>query len=266
MILCSSVIILHSIGFYLLRNVKRGKFNVNNILLTCFSGNEILYGVNNVLYHVLAIQGNLSRLIVFHIEIFAVVPLLNSTLFLITLNRYIACIHPRVYRKYATKKSLATIIVSTWLFSLVAGVVVWLVWNSDTTTMYWWMTISVNTIFIFMLFAYIRIYLRLANSSQRVSIHLPGQQNLKLHSILWNYVFHQGHITSVCIVVCYFLFIIIPVLVTFVLFLYDTCYSCLLWFGMMANLNCILDAIIYIYTDRDVRKLWVKKVHRMMSL
>ena len=259
------IIILHSIGFYLLRNVKRGKFNVNNILITCLSGSEIAYGIISVLQHALLLQGNHSWLILFIIELFVIVPVLHSTILLITFNRYMACIHPAFYRKYATKKTLYITIVSMWVFSVALSVGVRSVFYNDVRILFWWMTTGISTVFMFILYAYTRIYLRLAKSSQRVSRHLPGQQNLKLPSILWNFIFHQGHITSLAIVVCYFLLIIIPGVVTSMLFHVSThhFWSCFLWSPVMYNLNYIFDAIIYIYTDKDVKKLFLKKVNKM---
>ena len=256
------MVILHSIGFYLLRNVKRGKFNVNNVLITCLSGIEIVYGINIVLMYVHTHVWKILFVIVTVVD----GPVLHSTIILITFNRYMACIHPVFYRKYATKKILCITVVSMGMFYLPQCAVVGFatIYYKDGRIFYWWMTIGINIIFMFILYSYTRIYLRLAKSSQLLSRHLPGKQNLKLPSILWNFIFHQGHITSMAIVVCYFLFILIPAVVTFMLFLVSRdLWLCFLWFSVMHNLNCIFDAIIYIYTDKDVKKLFLKKVNKM---
>ena len=268
------MVILHSIGFYLLRNVKRGKFNVNNVLITCLSGVEILYGINLVLtfIHTHIWQIHYALLTT---ETVVWGPMLHSTIILITFNRYMACVHSVFYRKYATKNMLCITVVSTWMFFIAQSVGVFKYHEKDSRILFFSGTLYFGIFFVFIFYAYSRIYLKLAKSSQRVARHLPGQHNLKLPSILWNCIVHEGHLTSMAIILCYLLFHIAPIAVAAVLIndsssgftIKHSSDLRIAWLITTPDyMNGILDAIIYIYTDKDVKKLYLKKVNNIKQL
>ena len=196
MILCIITCVLHSIGIYLLRNVQFKKFNVNNILVTSLSGWEIVMAISCVLDYFLLWNDVSCGTTVMDIIFCSIRPIIVCTIVLITVNRFMACVYPIYYRKLATKKIVAVMMIA-WMIAVVAGEGIWRVgnqWPSQRTSIYLYSSLGVHTIvFVLVCYAYIKIYLVLAKSSRRVSRHLPGKKNLKLSSILWNFIFHQGH-------------------------------------------------------------------------
>ena len=115
--------------------------------------------------------------------------------------------------------------------------------------------------------AYTRIYTTLAASAIRLSSHLPGKTNLKLRSVVWNFIFHQGNATPLMIVIAFFVLVVVPYTwwsITAMFFPQD---SLLPWsiYVITLRLDAVSDALIYIYTDKDVKKLFLMKFNATMQ-
>ena len=119
------------------------------------------------------------------------------------------------------------------------------------------MAFAVATSFLTILYVYTTIYHKIAASTLLISKHLPGRHNLTLPSVLWNFIFHQGHATSLLIALCYTLFIIIPSVFFLIMQENTAVWNCILF---TVRIHYILDAVIYVYTDRAVRRLFVDRV------
>ena len=251
------ILILHTIGFYLLSCVKYGRFHTNRIIVKWLSGAEILYSIVSLtddisfFFHY---DGDVVDIVVFIMS-----PVIHFIVLLITLNRFVACIHPVFYKKSITKKVVHSITFGTCLLVVVAGISICYVHDIFLLS---WMAFAVASSFLTILYVYTKVYHKIAASTLLISKHLPGRHNLTLPSVLWNFIFHQGHATSLLIALCYTLFIIIP----FVLFLImpekKAVWNCVL---ITVRIHYILDAVIYVYTDRAVRRLFVARVLKIVS-
>ena len=89
------ILTLHSVGFHLLRKVHQGKFNVNNMIVTCLSGTEILYSIACMGCDAVVLMEN-TALGVFMVEFMAFIvnPMIHYIIVLITLNRLLGCLYP----------------------------------------------------------------------------------------------------------------------------------------------------------------------------
>ena len=253
--------LFHLLGICLLRNVKQGRLNANNILVTFLSVTEILFVVT---FTWSILDYNVTSGLSSHV----VGSMVHYVVVTITANRYLACVYPVAYRRYATKKVVRRVLVCVFTFNLATGTSVWLAahYFDSKIAAYWWL-VYIAIIFVFCVYAYTRIYMKVAASTLRTSRNLPGRQNLKLTSVLWNFVFHQGQATSLMIVAVHFLFVFLPI----------SCWSiCIIVFprateqafdvfAIALSVNCMVDAFIYIYTDKSVRKVFVAKV-KLISL
>ena len=265
LILDAMIVALHSIGFYLLRKVRPGKFNANNFLVSHLSAIDIVYGVASFAVDSLFLEifhqkdeewitKMANSILIFNTLVLA--PGLQYTILLITFNRFLACVCPVFYRKNATKRVFLYTITGMWVFIVVCLVIVrkCALYFGEREIITYYMMGGIVLIFLTILWSYTRIYLKLVKSSQRVSRHLPGRHNLKLPSIAWNFIFHQGHITALLIVLCHGVFIFTPLTIQTVKL--KMWYMAVLFF----KLSSTLDAVIYVYTDKEVKKLLLLKL------
>ena len=151
----------------------------------------------------------------------------------------------------------------TCAVSVFTGSVLWLAAKhfDDTRIVPYWLMSYTTLTFVFCSYAYTRIYLKLAASTLRVSTHLPGRKDLKTRTIIWNFIVEQGHVTSLVLVICYLLFVQVPTtwFSLDVVLSHDTSDTWVL--GQVTfKLNCMLDALIYVYTNREVRRMLMVNV------
>ena len=239
------------------------------MLVTCLSATEIFFSITSIFVDISCLMGEKRIGQAEGFYIFIVYPMVFYIVFLITLNRFVGCLYPITYRKRVSKKLAYVLVLCIPLFSVMFGSAVGLIaYHFDETIAFYWCLSTIVLFFVFCVHTYSKIYMQLAASAQRIARHLPGRQNLQLGSILWNYIFHQGHITSLMIVAAYTVFVFLPGLWWSV---------CNIWFSkwylqasimilITWKLNCICDAFIYIYTDRQVRKLFVKEFNEVRTL
>ena len=253
------ILILHTIGFYLLSCVKYGRFHTNRIIVKWLSGAEILYSI-------VCLTDNISFFFhydgdVVDIIVFIMSPVIHFIVLLVTLNRFVACIYPVFYKKYITKTVVHFITFGTCLLVVVAGISINYV-HAIILLNWEWMAFSAASSFLIILYVYTTIYLKIAASTLLISKHLPGRHNLTLPSVLWNFIFHQGHATSLLIALCYTLFIIIPSLLFLMMPEETAVWNCVI---ITVRIHYILDAVIYVYTDRAVRRLFAARVLKIVS-
>ena len=117
------ILILHTAGLYLLRNVHQGKFNVNNMIVTCLSGTEISYSIACMACDIIVILGHYNAG-VFLVEFMAFIvnPMIHYIIVLITLNRFVGCVYPIFYRRYVTKNFARITAISVSVVGVVIGV------------------------------------------------------------------------------------------------------------------------------------------------
>ena len=272
-VLDSINLLLHSFGFYLQTKVRHGRFNANNMIVKCLSAIEILLASTSIACIICAHSKRLKVIgqYIFNTQVFMMGPMKFATILLITANRFMGCVHPITYRKYASKVAITAIVVITYTGDALVGSALWVVFDhhiSNRKIVLCWLFLAfLLAVFILCVYAYTRIYTTLAASALRLSSHLPGKINLKLRSIVWNFIFHQGNATPLMIVVAFFVFVVVPWTWWSLTAMFFPHYSSLPWsvLGITLRLDAVSDALIYIYTDKDVKKLFLMKVSAAMQ-
>ena len=208
-------LLLHSFGFYLLTKVRHGRFNANKMIVRCLSAVEILFAITSIGWNICHQTEKLKVIGQFinNAEVFMIGPLKFATILLITGNRFMGCVHSITYRKYASKVVITSVVGITYTGEALVGLALWVVTDHRTSNSKivpcWYLTCSAS-VFIPCVYAYARVYTTLAASALRLSIHLPGRAKLKLPSVIWNFIFHQGNTTPLMIVVAFFVFVVVP--------------------------------------------------------
>jgi len=259
-ILDALILSLHTLGLYLLLCVQKGRYLANHTIITWLSCIEIIYSITSLSNDITGfVDYDLTPELEF--VIFITNPVIQFIVLLITINRFVGCMHPVFYKKFVTKKVVRFILLATCVTGVVTGSGLWSAVEHyhDVMILLYWLTTGITATFIAIVYVYSRIYFKLAASTLMVSRHLPGRKHLKLRSVIWNFIFHKGYATSLLIAVSYIVFILVPC----VWFLVNrVVWDCMI---ITFRVHYIIDALIYVYTDKMVRKVLVKKVRRIVA-
>ncbi|CAB3988151.1 melanocyte-stimulating hormone receptor-like [Paramuricea clavata] len=186
------------------------------------------------------------------------------TLSAMTLERYIAILHPYAYSAKVTKKRLLIYVGSgaVMLFSLFFPSLV----IQKLIAVYG--TISITLVFFFTVFAYTRIYLvarKLARSQNQLH-DAAGKENITRKKLF----FREIKLAKSCfiVVVCFCILCFLPTafLVTFYKYLDKFEYLVfLIWIGTLSLLNSSVNSLIFFWTKTMLRKQAVKMINSMSA-
>jgi hypothetical protein len=182
------------------------------------------------------------------------------TISVMTLERYIAILHPYAYIAKVTKKRLLIYVGSgaAMVFSLFFPSLV----IQKLIEMYG--TISVTLIFSFTVFAYTRIYLvarKLARSENQLH-DAAGEGNLTRKKLFLREIKLAKSCFIVVVCFCVLCFLPTAFLVTFYKYLDQFEYLVfLIWIGTLGLLNSSVNSLIFFWTKTMLRKQAVKMIN-----
>ena len=265
------VAIVHSCCLFLLLNLRRSKkkFSADRFLLACLSGTEITYSVASAICCQRNMVNDISTALkIFRLISCGILPMNFCVMVLITAHRLVGAVYPIRYRTSVTKTKVILAVICYWLPSSAFCNVMWMF----STNMHLGWLVSNTSYLIFTIFAYWKIYKKLAESRRRVTYSIPGEYNMKMRKIVKNCLFHQGHMTALMIVASYFFFAGAPAIVVLIVAQigkkYWNNFTTLLYkaMGICTSLNYLTDAFVYMCMNKDIRKNFGIKMKSLKSV
>ena len=164
------VAIVHSICLSLLLNLRRSKkkFSADRFLLVCLSGTEIAYSVTSAISCHMFIVNDISTALKFiRLTWCGIFPMNFCVMILITAHRLVAAVYPIKYRTSVNKMKVIMVVICVWVPSPAIGNVMWM-WFSIKLDFVIQLVANISYL-IFTIFAYWKIYQKLAESRRRVT-------------------------------------------------------------------------------------------------
>ena len=184
----------------------------------------------------------------------------TSTVSALTLERYIAILHPYAYKTQVTKKRLlmfvsfgAVVIISVTIFSL------------RLRKLYLGATVIGTLIFFFFVFAYTRIYLVVKKLARRQNRpHDPAAENLTRMKLFLREI--KKAKSCFIVVICFGLLSVLPIAIAFPFFQSVDKYNknaISIWIYTLFLLNSSVNSLIFFWTKTMLRKEAVKLINTM---
>ena len=260
------VAIVHSCCLFLLLNLRRSKkkFSADRFLLACLSGTEITYSVASAICCQRNMVNDISTALkIFRLISCGILPMNFCVMVLITAHRLVGAVYPIRYRTSVTKTKVILAVICYWLPSSAFCNVMWMF----STNMHLGWLVSNTSYLIFTIFAYWKIYKKLAESRRRVTYSIPGEYNMKMRKIVKNCLFHQGHMTALMIVASYFFFACVPPTILINVHVGSHTFAILLYqaMGICTSLNYLTDAFVYMCMNKDIRRNFDIKLKSLKS-
>jgi hypothetical protein len=184
------------------------------------------------------------------------------TLSAMTLERYVAILHPYAYSTKVTKKRLLIYVSSNT--AVVFSVII--VSFAIHELMVYYATLYVMLVFFFTAFAYTRIYLivqKLARSQNKLQ-DAAGEENLTRKKLF----LREIKLAKSCfiVVVCFFILSFLPIAFVFPFDAYLDQFeyiAFLIWVVTLGLLNSSVNSVIFFWTKTMLRKQAVKTINSM---
>ncbi len=183
------------------------------------------------------------------------IPLGTSTITIsaLTLERYIAILHPYAYNIYVTRKRLLIYIVSN--AAVLFAVIILSFAIQELTGIY--STIYAIIVFFFMAFAYTRIYFvvkRLARSHNKLHVAVTEENLTRMKLFL-----QQTKLATSCfvVVVCFCVLCLLPIAIAIPLYESVDQFefrAILVWIFTLGMLNSNVNSVIFFWTKSTLRK------------
>ena len=267
-------VLLHSIGYYLLRslptqvrhtaqNIYIINLSVIELLINALSFTRNLFKMLPLHFHPDHLRQALTYSYIF--DIITLKVLLYATMFYITLDRLLAIQLDIRYPLYWNHSKAKRLIQGTWLFSgllFIGTVVYYAIEGNDLQTLKFCQGITLLFGFLFVLFAipsYCAMFFKFKRRNDRFAAGGCLVETFSRQSILQAFLHSRFYVA--CLIVATFALFVIPVDFTW-------------WFAqsfaskkfvslvltILHAVSFLLDGLIYIFGQENVRKLFLRKM------